>query len=219
VLVSAVKSFVQEDEQCSRYNAEIDGTLRLGRKVAQASGLFNGVLSGFTTLVFTVVIYFGVVDVAAGRLTTGVLTSFLLYSLTISNSLTSLAGLFSHLMKALGANERVFELLDRVPGIPVSGGHVPQRLRGDVVFRDVEFAYPTRREVVVLRRASFGITAGKVVALVGMSGAGKSTCIALLERFYDPDDGAVLVDGADIRDLDPRWLRRNIGVRRWCVCV
>ena len=90
------------------------------------------------------------------------------------------------------------------------------QLRGDIEFRNVLFAYPVRPEVVVLNRACLTVKAGQVVALVGMSGAGKSTCVSMIERFYDPLAGQVCVDGVDIRTLNLRWLRSNIGVRPSC---
>lgn len=210
--IRTVKSFVQERDQYARYNIEITGSLHLGMRVAVASGVFNGALSGFTTVVFAAIVYFGVEDVVAGELSVGVLTSFLLYSLTIGNALTSLAGIFTHLMKAIGANERVFELLDRVPGMRFEGGRTLPSLQGAIAFKNVSFAYPTRPEVAVLQSASFTVAPGQVVALVGMSGVGKSTCVSLLERFYDPQAGVVEVDGVDLRALNPDWLRSHIGL-------
>jgi putative ABC transport system ATP-binding protein len=101
--IRTVKSFVQERDQYARFNAHISGSLHVGMRAAVASGVFNGVLSGFTTLVFAGILYVGVQEVVAGTLTVGVLTSFLLYALTIGNALTSLAGIFSHLMKVRGS--------------------------------------------------------------------------------------------------------------------
>jgi len=114
-------------------------------------------------------------------------------------------------MKSVGAGQRVFELLDRRPAILPSGGHELPSLRGAIEFAKVSFSYPSRPEAGVLRSLSLEVAPGEVVALVGSSGAGKSTLAALLMRFYDPVEGAIRVDGHDLRDLEPSWLRRQIG--------
>jgi ATP-binding cassette, subfamily B, bacterial len=204
---------VQEPRQFAKFSAEIAGTLHLGMHTAVATGVFNGALAGFSTLVFTAIIYFGVHQVADGGMTVGVLTSFLLYAMSVNDALSSLAGLYSHLMKAIGATERVFELLDREPAMKPSGGKRLSDLQGRIEFRDVAFAYQSRPDTKVLNGASFVIEPGQVVALVGLSGAGKSTCVSLIERFYDPQQGDVFIDGVDAKDLDLSWLRANIGVR------
>ena len=129
----------------------------------------------------------------------------------VAFALGSLGELWADFMRALGAGERVFELLDRVPAIPSSGGRVLDKVEGRVAFRDVVFAYPSRRDVGVLRGIDLEVAPGEMIAIVGASGAGKSTIAALLARLYDPDGGAVLLDGIDLRALDPGWLRRQIG--------
>ena len=96
--------------------------------------------------------------------------------------------------------------------IPVSGGATKESLTGDIAFHDVTFAYPTRDDLQVLTNVSFNLPAGTVAAFVGPSGGGKSTCINLVERFYDAASGSVQLDGMDIKTLDPSWLRRQIGL-------
>jgi ATP-binding cassette subfamily B protein len=106
----------------------------------------------------------------------------------------------------------VFELVDRTPAIPSAGGIVPEHVEGLIELRHVDFAYPARPDATVLSDLDLRIEPGHVVAVVGSSGAGKSTIAALLSRLYDPTKGSVLLDGRDLRDLDPKWLRRQIGV-------
>jgi ATP-binding cassette subfamily B protein len=157
------------------------------------------------------VFWYGGRLVLQGQMTVGQLTSFLIYTLIVAFSMGGLADLWADFMRATGAAERVFELLDRVPAIPPSGGAQPAVARGAVALAGVHFAYPTRPDMVVLASVDLTIAAGEVVALVGSSGAGKSTVAALLLRFYDPQGGEVLFDGHDVRTLDPRWLRAHIG--------
>jgi ATP-binding cassette subfamily B protein len=126
-------------------------------------------------------------------------------------SLSALADLWSDFARARGASERVFELVDRKPTVDSGGGIRLESVAGRVEFEGVGFSYPVRSEVRVLDEVSLSLEPGKVVALVGPSGAGKSTIAALLLRLYDPDDGAVRLDGRDIRELDARWLRERIG--------
>jgi ATP-binding cassette subfamily B protein len=166
--------------------------------------------AGYTAV--ALVLWYGGRLVARGDLSAGGLTSFLVYTLVLAMSLGALADLWADFMKALGAAERIFEIQDRVPRIPVQGGAQPARVDGRIAWEGVRFAYPGRREVPVLSGIDLSVAAGEVVALVGPSGAGKSTLAQLLSRFYDPDAGAIRLDGRDLRELDPRWLRRQVGV-------
>jgi ATP-binding cassette subfamily B protein len=145
-------------------------------------------------------------------MTIGALTSFLVYTLLVAFALGGLSDLWADLNKAIGAAARVFELIDRQPGIPSSGGAVPARVEGGIELRGVRFRYPSRPEAPVLQGLDLALRPGEVVALVGPSGAGKSTIAALVTRLYDPEEGAVLLDGRDVRELHPAWLRRQIGV-------
>jgi ATP-binding cassette subfamily B protein len=142
----------------------------------------------------------------------GDLVAFLLYTLNVAVSLTTLSGLYADFMRATGASARVFELLDRHPAIERDDGKDLGIVRGEVHLRDVRFAYPTRSDVAVLDDIDLKIAPGEVVALVGPSGAGKSTIASLLLRLYDPERGDVLLDGRPITELDPRSLRRAIGI-------
>lgn len=121
---------------------------------------------------------------------------------------------FPDVAKGKAASQRVFSIIDRVPAIDAASqeGLQPLSVHGDVELRDVTFAYPQRPEVKVFRHFNLMVSAGKTVALVGESGSGKSTVVGLIERFYDPLAGAVLLDGRDIRELNLRWLREQIGL-------
>jgi ATP-binding cassette subfamily B protein len=166
-------------------------------------------IAGYASI--AVVLWYGGRLVVAGELSVGALTSFLMYTLVVAMSFSGVAELWAEFMRASGAADRVFELLDRVPAIPSGGQHVPE-LKGHVEFRDVRFAYPTRPDVPVLKGLNLELRPGEVVAVVGPSGAGKSTLASLMSRFYDPQGGAVHLDGHPLTSLDPDWLRRHIGL-------
>jgi len=115
-------------------------------------------------------------------------------------------------MAAVGASERIFELLDRKPTINTKGGKQIDDFKGQVAFDDVTFTYPERQDQVVLKNVSLALEPGKVLALVGPSGGGKSTVVSLMERFYDVTSGSVMVDGQDLRSLDPVWYRSQVAL-------
>jgi ATP-binding cassette subfamily B protein len=144
-------------------------------------------------------------------MTVGELTAFLVYTILVAVSLGAITDLWTDFSKSVGAAERIFELLDRRPAMQ-EGGARPARVEGHLSFDGVSFAYPTRPDAPVLDGLSLDIAPGEIVAVVGPSGAGKSTLAALLSRLYDPTRGVVRLDGADLRDLDPEWLRRQIGI-------
>src|SRR5205085_2071734 len=133
------------------------------------------------------------------------LIKFMLYTVFLAFSLGGISSLFGDYNKALGASERVFELLDRKPGVVNEAGKRPAAVVGRVSLEAVDFAYPTRPDAPVLRAVDLEMAPGHVLALVGQSGGGKSTVAALLARLYDPTHGVIRLDGVDLRDLDTRW--------------
>ncbi|QQR42548.1 ATP-binding cassette domain-containing protein [Myxococcus xanthus] len=210
--IQTVQAFVAEDAERRSYGRAIGKALALARTRIVSSGFFMGG-TGFTGLASTLLVFwYGTHMVVSGDITVGGLTSFLMYTLMVVMAVGALSELWAEFMKAGGATERVFELIDRTPAISVSGGERPANMEGHLRFRDVSFSYPTRRDVPVLQGLDLDVAPGEVVALVGHSGAGKSTVASMLMRFYDPDRGAILVDETDLRTLDVRWLRQNIGI-------
>jgi len=117
------------------------------------------------------------------------------------------------IIKAKAAASLIFSVIDREPIIAYdSEGKIPKKIKGNVTFKNINFSFPSRSDVQVLHDININIKAGQKVALVGPSGSGKSTIIQLIERFYDPSSGSVELDGKDIRDLDLKWFRSNIGL-------
>jgi ABC transporter fused permease/ATP-binding protein len=206
-----VRSFDAEEKETVRYGQAVGKAFGLARRRIRASATFMAVASFAAYVSAVVVFWYGGRLMASGQLSAGALSSFLIYTLIVAFSLGGLADLWADFMRASGAAERVFELIDREPAMPPSGGLTPARAEGKVALSAVRFAYPTRPEVQVLEGLDLTLDPGEVVAVVGPSGAGKSTIAALIARFYDPQGGEVRFDGHDVRLLDPRWLRRHVG--------
>ncbi|XXF79172.1 ABC transporter transmembrane domain-containing protein [Myxococcaceae bacterium GXIMD 01537] len=209
--IRTVRSFAAEKSEVTRYGAAVDHAFQLTRKRISQSATFLGAASFGGYAAAAVVLWFGGRLVLDGTLSVGGLTSFLIYSLLVAFSLGGIADLWAEFMRASGAAERVFELLDRKPSIPANGGESPAAVQGRVEFRGVHFSYPSRPDVPVLQGIDLTLEPGEVVAIVGPSGAGKSTLAALLARLYDPQEGQLLLDGRDLKSLDPEWLRQRIG--------
>jgi len=215
--IRTVRSFGQEVKHKLMYSDAIGFSYQLAKKLSIANGVFSMgmIIAGNMSIVL--VIWYGGTLVLRGSLTVGDLTSFLIYTILVAFSLGVLSSIFFEVYKALGATERVHHLIMREPQIEKkdeeqSNGILLEGLEGHLVFDNVNFTYPTRPDNQVLNGLSVNVEPGKVVALVGESGGGKSSCISLIQRFYDPQSGAILLDGVPLQDFDTLWLRHRIGV-------
>ncbi len=210
--IRTVRRFAAEPAERARYGVAVEESFRVAAKRARFGAAFFGITSFAGFAAVALVVWYGGHLVIDGTMTVGDLTSFVLYTLTVAFSLGALGGLWADFMRAAGAAERVFSLLDRTPGIPSGVGDALPSVRGEVRFAGVDFTYPSRPDVQVLKDISLHLPPGEVVALVGPSGGGKSTVGALISRLYDPQRGDVTLDGRDLRELDPAWLRKQVGV-------
>ncbi|MDX2023084.1 MAG: ABC transporter transmembrane domain-containing protein [Deltaproteobacteria bacterium] len=207
-----VRAFAAEDIEGARYQSAVERSFEFARKRIIAGGTFMAVASFSAYASAVLVFWYGGRLVARGDMSIGGLTSFLMYTLIVAFALGGLADLWADFMRAAGAAERVFDLLDREPAMSLTGGATLPHVQGHVELQDVTFAYPTRADVPVLEGLTLQLLPGEVVAVVGPSGAGKSTVAALITRFYDPQSGSLKLDEHDLRQLDARWLRSQIGV-------
>jgi ABC-type multidrug transport system fused ATPase/permease subunit len=160
------------------------------------------------------VVWYGVQLSIDGEITVGELFTFILYSSYVGASSGGIAELYAQMQKAIGATERVFELLDEKPENinSIQNNTIPTKLKGEVRFANVAFSYPSRKEIQVLKNVSFNVKFGQKIAIVGPSGAGKSTIASLLLRFYAIDGGEIIIDGKNIYDYDLENLRNNMSI-------
>lgn len=210
--VKIIKFMGEEASESRRYGSAIEKSFTLAKKKSGFAATFYGTTSFAAHGTIAVMLWYGGHLVAKGGMTIGELAAFLLYSLVVAFSLAGLGGLWSDFMRAMGAAERIHELLQREPRMRTDGTDRPHPFVGRIVFDDVSFSYPTRPDVPVLANVNLELAPGKVVALVGHSGSGKSTIAALVGRLYDPTGGRILLDELDLRELDLDWLRHNIAV-------
>jgi len=207
--IRTVRAFSQEGAERIRHDGLIARALEFGRRKAQARALLGGASLLASELAALLAIWVGGRLIVAGQMTTGGLVSFILYALFVARGFRNTSRLAAEATRAMGAMQWTFELLGAQPRIPLAGGARPV-LDGSVVLERVHFRYPTRPDVEALGGVDLRIAPGEVVAIVGTSGSGKSTLLNLILRFYDPQEGRVLVGGHDVRDLDPVWLRGAI---------
>jgi subfamily B ATP-binding cassette protein MsbA len=213
--IRTVQSFVQEPAERERYGDRIGASVRAALIRAKLRGVFFGVLTFSTFVGIVFVLWQGGLLVLEGQLTPGELVQFLLYTITIAAAIGALASFFSSYQEAVGAAERVFEILEMSPAIadPESPRALAAPARGSVAFESVSFRYqrdpslPWTLEGIDLRCGP-----GEVLALVGPSGGGKTTLVSLLPRFWDVDRGRVLLDGIDVRELRLADLRSAIAI-------
>ncbi|XP_023689479.2 ATP-binding cassette sub-family B member 10, mitochondrial isoform X1 [Paramormyrops kingsleyae] len=208
-----VRAFGKELAEVEKYGEKVEHVLHLLRKDALMRGGFFGMTGLSGNLMILMVLYKGGLLMGSENLTMGELSAFLMYSFWVGVSVAGLSSFYSELMKGFGAGSRLWELLDRKPEFSINEGVELrlEQLRGELEFRDVSFAYPTRRDAPIFQHLDLAVPAGSVMAVVGSSGTGKSTLVSLLLRLYDTDSGSITIDGHDIRDLSPYWLRKHIG--------
>nr|XP_030695456.1 ATP-binding cassette sub-family B member 10, mitochondrial isoform X3 [Globicephala melas] len=211
--IRTVRAFGKEMTEIEKYTSKVDHVMQLARKEAFARAGFFGATGLSGNLIVLSVLYKGGLLMGSAHMTVGELSSFLMYAFWVGLSIGGLSSFYSELMKGLGAGGRLWELLEREPELPFNEGAIlnEKSFQGALEFKNVHFAYPARPEVPIFQDFSLSIPAGSITALVGPSGSGKSTVISLLLRLYDASAGTISLDGRDIRQLNPVWLRSKIG--------
>ncbi|XP_070200308.1 mitochondrial potassium channel ATP-binding subunit-like [Littorina saxatilis] len=212
--IRTVRAFAMEDKETELYSQELVMSSHLNIKLGVGIGAFQGLANMFLNGIVLGSMFAGGMLISLGELSAGDLMSFLAATQMIERSLAQMSVLFGTMVRGVSAGARVFEYIDTEPSVQLRGGRtIPfHSMLSSIHFNDVAFSYPTRPGQAVLHDFNLTVPGGKVVALVGLSGGGKSTVAALLERFYDVTHGAITIDDIDIRQLDPSWLRgRAIG--------
>ena len=211
--VRVVQSFTREPYENGRFGEAIERTFQLAMQRIRLSALFGPLASfmGFAAVVS--IFWFGGHEVLTGQLTPGQLVMFLILTMTIAGSIGQFGGLWTGLQEALGATKRLFEILDTRPEIADAPDAQPlPRVDGHIQLDRVSFAYQDNQTVHTLHDISLEVKPGEVLALVGPSGAGKTTLVNLIPRFFDATSGSICVDGTDIRTVQVKSLREQIGL-------
>lgn len=208
--ISTVKSFVGEAYESSRYSKGLNRVVHVALKTAKFRGAFISFIIFALFGGIVAVMWYGASLVASGEMSIGELVSFVLYTTFIGGSIAGLGDIYSQIQKAIGSSERVLEILDEK--VEESSEFRVDNLEGKIEFEQVVFSYPTRPELQVLKDLSFYVNPGEKIALAGHSGAGKSTIIQLLLKFYEVHQGEIKIDGQNLNRWNLEQLRSHIGM-------
>ncbi|WP_326525862.1 ABC transporter transmembrane domain-containing protein [Sphingomonas sp.] len=209
-----VQAFGQQSREGDRFSGAVERVFGTAKRRILLRAIMTATVIGLVFSAITFVMWQGAIDVSEGRMTGGTIAAFVLTGGLVAGAFGALTEVWGDLLRGAGAASRLAELLAETPGIaaPPVPLTLPEPARGDIAFDAVEFRYPTRPDVSALHDFSLAVTPGETVAIVGPSGAGKTTVFQLVQRFYDPQGGAVRIDGIDLRDADPEDVRRRIAV-------
>jgi ATP-binding cassette subfamily B protein len=212
--VRTLQAFTNETSAVARFTAAVERAFAAARSSTRARAVLTAIVIFLAFGSVALVLWVGAQDVVADRITGGRLSQFLLYAAFAAGGLSQLSEVWGEISLAAGAAERIAEILAIAPAIkaPAHPVPLPSPARGEVAFADVRFAYPTRTEAGVLDGVTLRVSPGEKVAIVGPTGAGKSTMFHLLLRFYDPQSGHVSFDGVPLADADPGELRARIAL-------
>lgn len=211
--IETVQAFSREGYEVGRYQNSVNAVFQESLRLAKWRGLFIAGVTMAGSLAISGIIWVGGREVVEGNLSVGDLAAFMLYTLMISVALGSIAGLWSSLQQAAGATKRLFEIIDQESMLadPVHPQNM-NNVAGRIAFQHAHFTYPARLDAEVLHDIDFVANPGEVVALVGRSGAGKTTITALLQRFYDVSQGSISLDSIDIRQMTKETLRQQLAI-------
>ena len=210
--INIVKAFTSELNEVMRYKKSMASVVKVALKSATYRGAFISFIIFAMFGGIVAVMWYGASLVQSGEMSVGDLLSFVLYTTFIGGSIAGLGDLYGQIQKAIGASERVMEILSEESEHQIKEASESLNLEGSIAFEKVGFAYPTRKDIDVLKDLSFTVKAGEKIALVGHSGAGKSTIIQLLMRFYELKFGEIKVDQQNIASFNLHAFRSNLGV-------
>ena len=212
--IRAVQAFVHEAVDRQRFGVRVEDAFATAIRRVRTRGILTAIVIALIFGAIAVILWIGGRDVLAGRISAGELSSFVFYAAVVAGAVGALSEVVGDLQRAAGATERLFDLLATAPEIaaPAAPTALPAPPVGRIAFEQVRFFYPSRPDSPVLDDFTLVVEPGETVALVGPSGAGKTTVFQLLLRFYDPSDGRIRFDGVDLRAVDPAAVRAAIGL-------
>eukprot|EP00742_Colponemidia_sp_Colp-10_P014159 GILJ01016049.1.p1 GENE.GILJ01016049.1~~GILJ01016049.1.p1 ORF type:complete len:682 (+),score=96.30 GILJ01016049.1:47-2047(+) len=210
--IRVVQAFVGEEKEQEAFHKRMKEFYDLNMKINVFRALVQWVIALINDVITDkAVIVLGAYLIVDKQITLGQYLAFRSYMCTAHAGLAQMMDVYIRIQESLGSSQRFFELLERKPRIPVEGGLIPDYCEGKLEFVDVRFSYPTRPDMEILKGINLRINPDEILALVGASGNGKSTLVKLVDRFYDPCSGRILLDNVDIREINIYWYRRHIG--------
>uniref|UniRef100_A0A3P8W604 Transporter 1, ATP-binding cassette, sub-family B (MDR/TAP) n=2 Tax=Cynoglossus semilaevis TaxID=244447 RepID=A0A3P8W604_CYNSE len=215
--MKTVKSFANEDGETEKYRQRLEDTYNIKIKESVAYAAFSWANSINTLALKVCILYYGGILVTKGTVSSGHLVSFVMYELQFASAVDAVIRCYPEVRKAIGRSEKIFEYMDRKPVVPPDGTLAPENLKGHIQFKNVCFSYgdkdkDTDKSKMILQDVSMEIKPGQITALVGLNRSGKSTCVKLLERFYQPQAGEILLDGEPLINYKDQFLHDKIAV-------
>ncbi|GAB4223860.1 MAG: ABC transporter ATP-binding protein/permease [Kiloniellaceae bacterium] len=212
--IRTVQAFVHEGEDRKRFGARVEEAFQAARQRVAARAMLTAVVIVLVFGAVSTILWIGGHDVLSGRISAGELSAFVFYAIVVAGAAGAFSEVIGDLQRAAGATERLLDLLAVEPDItaPENPVALPEPPRGAVAFEDVVFHYPSRPDHSALQGLGFTVAPGEKVAIVGPSGAGKTTIFQLLLRFYDPQGGTIRLDGVALPEADPAALRARVGL-------
>ncbi|GAA4410120.1 ABC transporter transmembrane domain-containing protein [Nibrella viscosa] len=212
--VNVVKAFTNERLEINRYSLALQKVVNNSLRAAKFRGVFVSFIIFALFGGIVGVVWYGGNLVLSGEMPFSDLLTFIIYTMFIGGSVGGLGDLYAQVQKTIGASERILEILEEQPEVDVVSepSALPVPVDGQIAFRNLRFSYPSRPDIEVLKGISLDVAAGQKIALVGQSGAGKSTIVQLLMRYYPVETGSILVDGRNIQEFNVTNLRQNIAV-------